>query len=310
MATTGELRKIVRMSTYDVGTFETEYQNYQHTMISPAEAYCLKLMTQLIYKGRGSIAELGSFLGGTSCVFGRALQNIDAPKGSLEVYDFFQHNAGSRKRLVKDPLYDEKSFYRIWQRNTEAYQEWITVYAGDLREQATRRKGPIEFLYVDIVKNEVLINSVMHYFLSELLVGDGLLFHQDYFHWQSPWVVYTTEMFIDYFEFVGTISNHTAVFRKTKNIPSKLLAKDFVKEVSWEEKLRLMDRAIDRFPGIRAGLLEVSKLNLGLGFDGFSYEKESARVRKVHSGNARAIRYLDVLDHHREDYQRGDRSMW
>lgn len=310
MATTRELRAALRMASYDVDSFKDEYETYKHTMLSPEEAYCLKLFTQLFYKGNGSIVELGAYLGGTTCVFGQALRRIGARKPTLETFDYFQHNGTSRAKLADEPLADDKGFFRVWESNTDAFRDLIRVYPGDLREQALTRQGPIEFLFVDVVKNEALINPVMELFVNDLLVGDGILFHQDYFHWQSPWVVYATEKVLDYLEYIGSVANHMALFRKKHEIPRKLQNLDFVAGLSWEEKLGLMDSAISRHAGLRAGLLEVSKLNLALDCEGFDYEGEAARVRAEYAANARVIRYLDALEANVSSYRESGRDMW
>src|SRR3546814_5651894 len=70
---------------------------------------------------RVRVAELGCYVGGTTSIFGEA-----SPDGSvIEVYDLFEHNAASRERLKDDPDSDEKSFFRVWERNIRAYRSKI-----------------------------------------------------------------------------------------------------------------------------------------------------------------------------------------
>lgn len=52
-------------------------------------------------------------------------------------------------------------------------------------------REPLDVLYVGIFKHRSLVDA-MSDFYNRLKVG-GLLIHQDYFHWQSPWLVYQME---------------------------------------------------------------------------------------------------------------------
>lgn len=304
-----ELKRLVSRAREQTAEFAPVLSRLPETMVSPEEAYAAYLLASELCTQDGVIAELGAYTGGTSCVFGEALRKASAPPKSLEVYDFFKHNAKSRRRMRGTPLFQRDSFFPTWQEHTRPYADLIDVFAGDLLETQAASKRPIALLYVDVVKHEALINPVMHSFLRRVLVGQGIIFHQDYFHWQSPWIVYATEKLRPYIEEVGTISNHSAVFRLTKPIPDELLALDYASGLSWPEKLSLMDAAIARYPGLRGALLTVSKFNLALEYSEFDFDLELERKRPTLL-QPRVMQYVNALLRQREEIKKRRRSAW
>ena len=288
-----DLRRVVRTANEDADLVNG-LLGPCGSMLSPGERAALYQLIRMAAPGDARIAELGSYLGGTTRLFGEALHRSgvrDEPR--IEVYDFFEHNETSRLALQDNPLYNDRDFFAIWRENTRSYADLIELHRGDLR-QAESGGPPLWMLYVDIVKSEVLVNPVMQRFLPRLVVG-GFLVQQDYFHWQSPWVVYTTEHIMDQLQYVATVSNHTMILRLIGELPAEVLELDYLTGLDWTDKDLLMQRAINRFVGLRAGLLRISRLNLMSveGLDLPSDEIESLREEFAHS--TRLQRYLDDM---------------
>lgn len=306
---TSDLQKLIQRARTQPDEFAPVLARLPETMVSPEEAYGAYLLASRLSTEDGVVAELGAYTGGTSCVFGEALRAASAQPKSLEVYDFFKHNAKSRRRMHGQPLFERDSFFRIWEANTKSYADLIEVFSGDLKQTQAASNRPISLLYVDVVKHESLINPVMQSFLRRLIVGEGVLFHQDYFHWQSPWVVYAMEKVRPYLPQIGTISNHSAIFRLEKPLPEELLTLDYVHALSWTEKLALMDAAIARQPAFRGALLTVSKFNLALECDDFDFDLELERKRPM-LVQPRVMLYVNAVLRQREEIKKKRRTEW
>lgn len=301
-----DLRRLVRATAEDADLV-SGLLDERDSMLSPGERAALYQLVRLVAPDDVRIAELGSYIGGTTQLFGTALRRSglrDEPR--IEVYDFFEHSKTSRKRLQDDPRYDDDDFFAIWRANTGPYADLIDLRRGDLRR--VRSDGPpLWMLYVDIVKSEELVNPVMQRFLPRLGVG-GLLVHQDYFHWQSPWVVYTTEHIMEHLQYVATVSNHTMILRLVSELPDELRQLDYLTGLDWTDKDLLMQRAIDRFPGLRGGLLRISRLNL-MSIEGLDLPRaEVEALREEFAYSRRAQGYLDEVE--RVHATPTLRSMW
>jgi hypothetical protein len=288
-----DLRRLVKVAAEDADLVNPLPEE-RASMLSPGERAALYQLVRLTAPPDARIAELGSYTGGTTRLFGEALRRSGVrDEERIEVYDFFVHNATSREQLRDHPLYDDEDFFAIWQENTRPYADLVDLHRGDLRE--ARSDGPpLWMLYVDIIKSAELVNPVMQQLLPRLSVG-GLLVHQDYFHWQSPWVVYTTEQIMDHLLVVGTVSNHTMVLRLAEELPPELCAMDYRTGLDWTDKDLLMQRAINRFVGLRSGLLRISRLNL-MSVEGLDLpEDEVAAIRTEFAYSGRAQGYLDEV---------------
>lgn len=301
-----DLSRVVRCAIRDADLLNVVPEG---SMLDAAQAAVLHQLTRLYFTGQGRIAELGAFTGGTTRIFGEALRRSGYRRPVLEVYDLFEHNGASRARLADHPLYEADGFQAIWAANTAEYADLLLPCIGDLRQTATTYTEPLETLYVDIVKHPSVIAPVVQHFLPRLRRG-GLLIHQDYFHWQSPWVVVSTERLIDRFEVLGAVSNHMLVLRLKRPIPDRLLQVDDA-ALPPAEQLSLMRRAIARFEGTRAGLLRVSMINLLAGTGVLDVDAEAAALRADFADVARGgrvLRYLDGALRHRE--KAGERPIW
>jgi predicted O-methyltransferase YrrM len=235
------------------------------------------------------IAELGTYVGGTTVLMGAATP----PTCRFEVYDLFEHNKASRKRLSDDPLFDPVSFYTIWERNTAALRDRIDLKHGDILQSYKDTTEPLDLLYVDIVKHHSLVNAMIHFY-DRLQVG-GILLHQDYFHWQSPWLVYQMESLLPWFELLGDAGMNMTVYRKLAPLPAEALAMDFLTGIPDSEKLALFDRAIARYNKARAGMLRVSRLRLQQQLGQPPAEAEMESVAADFADSARVSRYLEAF---------------
>jgi hypothetical protein len=265
--------------------------NYPFSMLSDEEVVFLDVLLSDLKGEIIDVAELGAYVGGTTCIFAQSKR-----VRNVHVFDMFQHNPASRRRLKDDPLFNENSFFPIWSRNTDLYKEKIKLYKGDLLNESQKFSSTVELLYVDIVKHPSLVNIIAKLFYPRLQVG-GILIHQDYFHWQSPWLVYQMEFLRDYFDLVGDAGYNMTIYVKKKEIPNLICDIDYLRDLDETVKMSLFDRAIDRYDASKKGMLHVSKLAYAMSVGGFkdSYIKNlQVSIADTFSGSPRVMRYLDA----------------
>lgn len=265
--------------------------NYPFSMLSDEEVVFLDVLLSYQKEEIIDVAELGAYVGGTTCIFARSMR-----VRNVHVFDMFQHNPASRRRLKDDPLFNDDDFFDIWSRNTALYDNKIKLYKGDLIIESQKFSDSVDLLYVDIVKNAPLVNVIAKSFYPKLKVG-GILIHQDYFHWQSHWLVYQMEFLRDYFELVGDAGYNMTIYVKNKEIPNSICNFDYLGDLDEPEKISLFDRAIDRYDASKKGMLYVSKLAYVISVGGFSdsYIKNLQNyIADSFSDSPRVMRYLDA----------------
>lgn len=240
--------------------------------------------------GAMRIAELGTYTGHTANI----LASLSHREARIEIYDFFEHNDQSRKSLANHPAYDSTDFFAVWAYNTREHSEKFVVNRGDLNESKNNERSPLDILFVDIVKHESVVNTVVDPFYDRLRVG-GFLLHQDYYHWQSPWLVYQMEMLEDAFTLVGDFGNNMSVYVKRRPLTEAEKQTDYVDGLSAAEKYDLFDRAIQRFPGLRAGNLMASKLRLSIEDGAFDSHQLFDEIQAEFGSNARISGYADRI---------------
>jgi hypothetical protein len=159
-------------------------------MTSRAEQAFFRNYAERVYSGKGEIVDLGSWLGSTTIPLARGLRRNPRGRGRrVQAYDQFvwqewmEPYAGHLQRRYTPG----ESFLDEFRRRIGRDRTRIDVHAGDLRLAATP-EFPIEFLLVDVMKSWDLARVVVERFYPRLIPGDGLLLHQDFKHYYTPWI--------------------------------------------------------------------------------------------------------------------------
>src|SRR3546814_21545 len=90
----------------------------------------------------------------------------------------------------------------------------------------------------------------MIHFYGRVKVG-GIVLQQDYFHWQSPWLVYQMEHLSEYFELLGDVGYNMTIYRKKK--PIEIDAGFDYLNIPSSQIFELFDRAISRYAASKIG---------------------------------------------------------
>jgi hypothetical protein len=266
------------------------------TAISVPEVCAVQYILSRYRDKMHRIAELGTFTGHTANI----LAELSPEQSVIEIYDFFQHNEMSINHLKSHPKYSPDDFFEVWKYNTRNHTKKFNVHRGDLNENKSVEKSPLDLLFVDIVKHESLVNTVVNPFYDRLRIG-GFLMHQDYYHWQSPWLVYQMEKLDNAFTLVGDFGNNMSVYVKRRALTKAEKNFDYIKDLNFKEKYELFDRAIARYPGLRAGNLMASKLRLTVEDEGFDSSALYLKILEEFTQNERITGYAKEIMRNKED---------
>jgi hypothetical protein len=114
---------------------------------------------------------------------------------------------------------------------------------------------------LDLVKTWALNDFVMEQFLGCLIPGHSIIIQQDYMWGFSPWIHITMELLSPYVTVLDSMLC-SVVYLVTAPIPRKFIGAKLREQLSPKEKLRLMDRAVNRWTGQQRGLVELARVML------------------------------------------------
>jgi hypothetical protein len=198
-------------------------------MTSRKEQQWLRRYAAWSYRGTGAIVDLGCFLGATTIALAEGLAlNRKAKRKQIHAYDLFTwselYEAWAKGREVEGLFTVRASFLSEFQRRTQKWRDYIVIHQGDLRH-ARWEHGPIEFLFIDVMKSADLATAIGSSFFPHLMPAKSYVAHQDFAHCFTPWIHVLTFRLRDYFSFVADLPQ-SSLFRLEKKIEPHVLARD------------------------------------------------------------------------------------
>jgi hypothetical protein len=194
-------------------------------MTTPQEqAFCRDYAAREL-SGRGEVVDLGCWLGAStvSLLQGMAVHRSPAVRDrSVHAYDRFVWEAWMEPIVAGTPLAGRfaagDSFLDEFEARVSLWRERIDVHSADLTEPAWSGQ-PIEFLFVDAMKDRVLTTMIARDFFPSLVPG-AIVLHQDYIFPWCPWIHVLMARLAAHFEPVAAIEDsYGVVFRVRKRIP-------------------------------------------------------------------------------------------
>jgi hypothetical protein len=234
-------------------------------MLSTEEVRLLHWLTSQHYTGRGEIIDAGCFLGGSSIALADGLKRNkklrhDQKQKRITSYDLFVTDWYASKYFLPNKREGE-DFLERFLHHTRPYQDYLTPIKGDIRliEWGDR---PIEILFIDVAKqpdiNDILIQKLFPYLEPKI----SFVIHQDYVHEWLPWIHVAMEYFTDYFALRDYVREGSALYQLVKSIPSEKCFRFSIKDISPDEQVRLMDRAIAKTPLPEHKIVTLAKVRL------------------------------------------------
>ncbi len=218
------------------------------TMLSAWEIDYLHHIAQADYSGAGAIIDAGCFLGGSTVALAAGLaKNPHLPltrkRKRVHSYDLFVTDEYA-SRVFLPHLEIGASILSIFRSNTWPYAFFVKAYPGDIRQAAWN--GPIEILFVDILKTPSTNDHFVKTFFPHLLPGISTIIQQDYFHEWLPWIHVSMEALSDHFELSTVAPVNSAIFSVSRAIPAGIVSRGLYESLSGPERLQLIDRGIQR----------------------------------------------------------------
>jgi hypothetical protein len=198
-------------------------------MTSQKEQQWLRMYAAQSYRGAGAIVDLGCFLGATTIALAEGLAlNRRATDKRIHAYDLFIWNQGyeewAKSREVEGSFIVGASFLSEFIRRTRKWRDYIVIHQGDLK-QANWEHGPIEFLYIDVMKSADLATAIASKFFPHLIPSTSYVAHQDFAHCFTPWIHFLMFRLRDYFSFVADLPQ-SSLFRLEREIEPQVLLGD------------------------------------------------------------------------------------
>ena len=237
-------------------------------MLGDGESKLLFELARTCFSGRGTVVDAGSFLGKSASLLAaglRANRISSAVSKKIHCFDSFQIYERHTVEFIQQQLGHQvaigDSTRIFFDRQVEPVRDLLQVHAGDFL-QTHWSAGPIELLLVDIAKSEQLWSHVLSELFPSLIPGVSIIIHQDYHHAWLPHIHVVMEFLHPFFELVIPRVDGSAVFLMKAPIPPAMLEKAIRNEFSLEERVALMDAAINRIPTTERFLVRCAKVVL------------------------------------------------
>src|SRR5436190_16595 len=266
------------------------------TMLSKLERRLLYSLAR-DYAGEGAIVDAGSFLGGSTAALLAGVR--DRPERwsgpPVASYDLFQVDEYMVPKFFADDrsVQLRDSFRSRFDAHVARFGDAPhVVHEGDITKLGWSG-GPIDVLFLDILKSWEINDAVLRDFFPSLVPGHSVIVHQDYGWGDTPWIPIAVELMRDSLVLVDWMEWGSHVFFVEGELPAELLDHG-VGGLDLETKLEVMDRAVARAEGWVQGMLEVSRAILLAERDGPDAAlAELASIHERHAGHPFVLACID-----------------
>ncbi|MGW9820816.1 hypothetical protein ACUXK4_003393 [Methylorubrum extorquens] len=221
------------------------------TMLTSEECRMLAWTAQRVPSGKGAVIDLGSFLGGSTAHLAHGL-SIAVENAHVDAFDQFTI-ADEHKDLF---LY--KWGYPILQGNDmeHLFHDFVGQFGKAVShkcqiEDVKWSGEPIELLFVDICKSWDAMFQVMREFYPYLIPNESIIIHQDYQHYQQPWVPATTYALRHKLEMISYTQENSAIFVCTDKIQPVDIEIAIAQMNDLDDVIKNIELASKKFPYAR-----------------------------------------------------------
>jgi hypothetical protein len=240
------------------------------TMLSKLERKLLYTLARDYAQGDAAIVDGGCFLGGSTAALLAGMRDRSEPWTGPPVasYDLFQVEAYTiPKFFADDPsVRVGDSFRDRFDANVARFDVPHVVHEGDIVEIGWSG-GPIDVLFLDVLKTWEVNDAVLRSFFPCLRPGRSVIVHQDYGSGWLPWIPISVELMGGSLRLIDGLEWGSHVFFVAEEIPSEVMEKG-VTRLGLDEKFALVERAVERTDGWVRGMMEIARTELVYERDG------------------------------------------
>ena len=203
-------------------------------MTSNDERIYVYEFTANAYVGAGEIVDLGCWLGSSTISLAQGLrdnQHIADRDGRIHAMDMFVWQSWMNRLQIVNRMglsgkYAEgESFLPEYENQIAPWADLVTTYQCDL-EVFQWDGGPIEYLFVDAMKNWTLTDAIVRNFFGSLIPGRSHVHHNDWSGCGNIQVHLLMHRLRDYFVPVACADTAT-IFKCVREIPAELLMREW-----------------------------------------------------------------------------------
>jgi hypothetical protein len=267
------------------------------TMLSKAERKLLYTLARDYAGGAAAIVDAGCFLGGSTAALLAGMRDREEPWTGppLESYDLFRvDDYMVPKFFANDPLLRlGDSFRPRFEAHLAGFDVPRVVHEGDITALGWSG-GPIDVLFLDILKSWEINDAVLRDFFPSLVPGRSVIVHQDYGWGGHQWIPISVELLGDSLTLVDRMEWGSHVFFVRSELPSELLQRG-VRDLELDEKIELVERAIERSDDWFRGMLEADRALLIAERDVEAGLAELAAIQRRYADEGLVVQCIDEL---------------
>jgi hypothetical protein len=267
------------------------------TMLSKMERRLMYSLARDFATGDAAIVDAGCFLGGSTAALLAGLR--DRPQQwngpPLASYDLFRVEAFTIPKFFDDrSVHVGDSFRPLFDAHVGRFDVPHVVHEGDITKFGWDG-GPIDVLFLDVLKSWEINDAVLRDFFPSLIPGRSVIVHQDYGWGDTPWIPITLELLRDSLVLLDWMEWGSHVFFVERQLPAYVLENGAAR-LDVDVKLELIDQAVARAEGWVQGMLEISRTLVIAERDGPDAAlAELDRVRERHPGRGLVLACLDEV---------------
>ncbi len=240
------------------------------TMLSKAERRLLYSLARDYASGDAAVVDAGCFLGGSTAALLSGVRDREKPWTGppVETYDLFRVEAFTMPKFFANDrsVRVGDSFRSRFDAHVSRFDVPHVVHEGDIT-MIGWSGGPIDVLFLDVLKSWEINDAVLRDFFPSLVPGRSVIVHQDYGWGDAPWIPVTVELLRDSLVLLDWMEWGSHVFFVERELPVELL-QNGVEGLDIETKVELIDRAVAQAEGWVQGMLEISRSILVVERDG------------------------------------------